>query len=354
MNGLRVAVIGAGHIAAAHLAAWRRAPACRVEGIFDVAPELAARRAHRYGVPRVLADLDEAIAAAEVIDVCTPPRTHAEIVERAAEAGRHLLVEKPIVTRLADWERLLPLLERSPGRLAVVHNLKFARGMLRLQEWVAAGRLGRLLRVEHHFLTAPAADRMLARPHWSHELPGGRWFETLPHALYLVHALAGPLEVEHVAARRTESAPQGVSGDEVTITLAGGDCLATVHYSANCPGNRRTVVAEGSAGRAVWDVLSGASHLARRRDARWRRAVGPMVPGAFAALAAGLPERGGYLLDQLRGRTPHARLIAAFARHLHDGGPSPTPLAEVDYVVRSAEAIGRAIDRQAQQSNAAP
>jgi predicted dehydrogenase len=194
---------------------------------------------------------------------------------------------------------------------------------------------------------------MLARPHWSHELPGGRWFETLPHALYLIHTFAGPLAVTHVAARRTPSAPPGVPADEVAITFEGETCLANVHYSANCPANRRTFVLEGSEGCIDIDILSGAARLSRRRDTRWRRALGPGLTEPLAELARAVPERALTLADRLGGVTPHARLIAAFARHLHDDAPSPTPLAEVDYVVRQCDAIGRAIDRQAWGARAA-
>lgn len=353
MTRLSVALVGAGHIAAAHLAGWRRAGGCKVEGLLDVDPEAARARAARFGVPRVFADLEEACAAADVVDVCTPPHTHPSIAAQAADAGRHVLVEKPVVTSIADWEALRPRFEGEGPRLGVVHNLKFTRAVMQAGRWLADGRIGRLLRLRHDFLTHPSADRMLAGPHWSHDLPGGRWFETLPHALYLIHELAGPLELAAVAALRTPSKPAGVAADEVELLLAGPGCLATISYSANCPANRRTLRLVGELGTIHVDLLADAVHIERRSDGRTARALGP-APASMARLGARfLPDRLEYLTDRVRGVTPHGRLIAAFAGHLRGEGEHPTPLAEVDYVVRRCDEIGRRIDAVAGDDRAA-
>ena len=67
---------------------------------------------------------------------------------------------------------------------------------------------------------------------------------------------------------------------------------------------------------------------------------------AASTLARSVPERAGHLLRRLRGVTPHGRLIAALAAHLRGEGPPPTPLDEIDYVIRNCDRIGRAIDQR--------
>lgn len=339
-----VGLIGAGHISGAHLAGWKRTPHGNVVGIFDVDRESAGRRAARHGVPRVFESLEEACAAADLVDVCTPPHTHPAIVRQAVEAGCDVLVEKPVVTDLADWEALRPLFESGTPRLGVIHNLKFTGAVVRAHRWLTEGRIGRLLRLRHEFLTDPGTDRMLAKPHWSHDLPGGRWFETLPHALYLTHFFAGPLELSDVIALSTGRTIVGAPADEVAITLAGGGTIATFHYSANCPENRRTLVLEGERGVLSIDLLADSLLLERRRDGRAARSFGPLPGGAWKRLASVPRDRAVYIADRLAGRTPHARMIADFAAHVATGAPAPTPLAEVDYVIRTGEAIGRRID----------
>ncbi len=348
MTELTVGLAGAGHIAGAHLRAWRRAPGCRVAGIYDLRPEAAAARAHAFGVARVYDDLGALIADCQVVDVCTPPDTHAELARRVLDAGRHLLIEKPIVTRLDDWGPLHQRLAAAPVKAAVIHNLKYARAVQLAKRWLEAGRIGRPLRLTRYFLTSPEGDRMLAAErHWSHGLPGGRWFETLPHALYLIHYLLGPLRLAAVEAqRRGGGATPGAAAEEVLIMFSGDGCFADVHYSARCRLNKRQLVIHGETGVLTVDLLADSVALTRGRDRRWRRATGGRLADSAVQLGQWVPDRIKYLSDRLRGLDPHRRLIDAFARHLHDDGPSPTPLAEIDYVVRNSHRIGTAIERQ--------
>ena len=345
MKTLRIGLVGAGHIAASHLAAWRGAPGCRLAGILDVRREAAEDRARQFGVERVHDDIGTLVADCDVVDVCTPPDTHAELARATLAAGRHLLCEKPLVTDVEQWRELSALLEGSESRVAVVHNLKFVRAVRQARRWVDEGRVGRLLRLSRVFLTDPAGDRMLDRPHWSHGLPGGRWFETLPHALYLIHHFLGPLDPVATAVLATPEAPMGAPADEVTLLFRGDGGLADVHYSANCRLNRRLLTLWGTRGQVTIDLLADSAALRTRRDSRARRAFGGL--GETLAAAARWPfDRVGYLASRRSTQRPHALLIRQFARHLHGDAPSPTPLEEIDYVVRTAQRIGAEIDRQ--------
>jgi predicted dehydrogenase len=342
---MKIGLIGAGHISTSHLQAWRRARECRLWGIHDLDRNQAGRQAARFGIPHLFDGLEPLLAEVDLVDVCTPPGSHAAILLQALDAGRHVLVEKPVVTRLEDWEPIKARLERGPSKLAVIHNLKFSRGILKARGWIERQRIGKILRLTRTFLTDPQHDRMLAAEgHWSHGLPGGRWFETLPHELYLTHSLLGPLKFAGVQCCRTRTAPPGAPADEVAITLQGPDSLAAIHFSANCQLNKRELVIEGSRGSIRVDILGDRARLFRHRDRRWGRPLAVPLLDNLAQAGGWAPDRIAYLGDRLLGLTPHARIIRAFAAHLLDGGPNPTPLAEVDYVIRNAEAIGRAID----------
>lgn len=344
---LRVGLVGCGHISAAHLRGWRKAADCEVTGLFDLDGTVAAARARQFAVPRVHHDLDRLIAESDVVDVCTPPTTHARIALATLRAGRHLLIEKPLVTELREWEELLAAADDSPGVITVVHNIKFARAVQVARRWLEEGRIGELTRLNRRFLTSPEGDRMLrAETHWSHRLPGGRWLETLPHALYLIHHFAGPLKLSQVVALATSLPPGRYGADEVLVSLTGDRCLATVEYSARCRANTRTLTLIGTEGRIELDLLSGAVWRSAVHDRRWKRLPGVSYIEAGLELAGALPERAGHLLHRLRGDTPHGRLIGALAAHLRGEGAAPTPLEEIDYVIRNCDRIGREIDRQ--------
>lgn len=345
MSPLRVGLIGAGHIAAAHLAAWQRADDSTVTGIFDVDRELAAERAAQFDSEDVSA-LATLLDRCDVVDICTPPATHTDLLLQAVRQKKHVLIEKPIVTRLSEWDQVREESARRGSRIAVVHNLKFARAVRNAESWLRDGRIGELLHVHHGFLTDPSSDRMLSGPHWSHDLPGGRWFETLPHALYLIHTLAGALKLDRVAAFKTDNAPTGAPADEVLITFRGPGRFATVRYSANCPANRRELILQGTEGVITVDLLADSAVFHRRRDRRWERAVSGAPRRAWEELRSWVPDRMSYVAGRLLRTTPHARLIEAFALAVHGGGPWPTPVDEVDYVVRVGDRIAREIDWQ--------
>ncbi len=346
MSLRRVGLVGAGHIAATHARAWRRAQGFALAGVHDRERERAEQSARRFRLPAVFETFEELVEQVDVVDVCTPPDTHFPLARAAIVAGRDLLLEKPAVTELAHWQELSRLLEDSGSRLAVVHNLKFSRAVQRARRWIESGRIGKVLRLNREFLTHPSSDRMLNGGHWSHRLPGGRWLETLPHELYLLHHLAGPMDLRAVVAASAAGSGTGAAADEVLITLERNGCLATIHYSASCRLNRRRLTVHGSEGWIEIELLSDSARLSRWRDARWRRAVGPQLQDGAATLGSWLPDRAGYLWQRLRGSTPHARLIRAFGDHLRGAATPPTPLAEIDYVIRNTDLIGRRIEEQ--------
>ncbi len=347
MADMRVGLIGCGHISTTHLQAWKKAPGATVRGVLDMNQDLARERASQFGIERVYETAEELIAECDAVDVCTPPQSHAALAEQVLGAGRHLLIEKPLVTDIADWERLGRTARESDGKLVVVHNLKQTHAIQTAKQWVESGRIGRILRLERKFLTDPASDRMLVgNEHWSHRLPGGRWHETLPHALYLVHYFLGPLAVDHVAAVRTPDAPAGAPAGEVLIAFRGADSIATVQYSAHCATNTRTVTLIGSEGTIEIDTLSDVALVSSRRDKKWKRAVGFPFMSAADTLGRMLPNRGAYLVRRVRKETPHFEIIRAAAEHFLGQRDSPTPLDEIDYVVRNCDAIGRRIDEQ--------
>ncbi|HEX4492956.1 MAG TPA: Gfo/Idh/MocA family oxidoreductase [Acidimicrobiia bacterium] len=347
MTQFSVGIVGCGLISAAHLSAWQRTPGFRVRGVLDTNLEQAKKRAGEFGVETVYDRLDQLVEECDIVDVCTPPQSHAAIAEQAIARKRHLVMEKPVVTKLADWERMAAKVTEAKCKLAVIHNAKFLHSIQLAKRWVDAGRIGEVIRVHREFLTHESTDRMLVGDkHWSHKLPGGRWFETLPHELYLTHWFAGPLEVANVTAIRTPTAPPGTSADEILVTLSGGHTIASFQFSANCRENRRTLTLQGTTGRIVVDMLSDFATLSTLQDSKIRRAVGRSIVEAGGALLQAVPDRGRYGLQRLRKESPHLRIIQSLGRNLQGQGDEPTPFAEVDYVIRNCDRIGREIDRQ--------
>jgi predicted dehydrogenase len=334
-------------VAVEHLSAFKRAPGCRLHGVFDVNRESASRRAVEFGIPVTYETVEELIGECDVVDICTPPQTHAGLATQAIEAGRHVLIEKPVVITVEEWTELKEVLRRHAATLTVVHNLKFRPSIRQAKRWIEKGRIGTLVSMHRHFLTDPVSDRMLtAAGHWSHRLPGGRWSETIPHELYLLYHFFGRMDLAAVCALPAQDAGSGARAEEVHLTFREGRRLATVHYSSRFPLNRRYTMLRGTGGVVTIDLPSDMAALSRHRYRTFNRAVGGLAIDAAAVLARWLPDRAGYAWRRLARRTAHTELIREFGLYLQGQRPALTPVDEIDFVVEYCDRIGREIDRQ--------
>ena len=99
---LAVGIVGCGAVARHHVPALRAARGVRLVAAFD----LDATAAAGTGAP-VAGSLAELIDAVDVVAVCTPPDRHADVAVAALQAGRGVLVEKPLATTLADADRIV-------------------------------------------------------------------------------------------------------------------------------------------------------------------------------------------------------------------------------------------------------
>lgn len=131
MAGVRIAVIGAGHFGRFHAQKVAAAPEAVLVGIHDRHPERAALLSAEVGVP-ALASAEDAIAAAEAVIIATPTPAHHPIAAAALDAGRHVLVEKPMTVTLAEADDLIARAAAAARVLQVGHLERFsaARGAI--------------------------------------------------------------------------------------------------------------------------------------------------------------------------------------------------------------------------------
>jgi len=96
-----IAIIGAGMMGGLHAEAWRRQPGCAVRRVFDLDTERAKALAAKCGA-EWSASAEAAITAPDVqiVSICTPACLHAPLTLLAAQAGRHILCEKPMALTL--------------------------------------------------------------------------------------------------------------------------------------------------------------------------------------------------------------------------------------------------------------
>jgi predicted dehydrogenase len=150
MNAINVGIAGLGR------AGWgmifeeiRNREDIRVVAGADVLPDRTAElhaacgAAEHADLPSLLAD-----DAVEVVVIATRSSDHAAMAELALEAGKHVVVEKPMATRLADADRLIEQAGRSAGQLLVRHNRRFDPPLIHSQKLIASGKIGEVFRVQ--------------------------------------------------------------------------------------------------------------------------------------------------------------------------------------------------------------
>jgi len=121
---VRVGVVGVGALGQHHARVYAQLPGARLAGVYDVDPSRAAEVATRHGIP-AFARLRELIGEADAISVAVPTVDHHRVARELLEAGKDVLVEKPMTARLDEAEDLVRLAAERGALLQVGHIERF-------------------------------------------------------------------------------------------------------------------------------------------------------------------------------------------------------------------------------------
>ena len=231
----RVALIGAGRIAAVHLGFARGVKNATIVGVCDADPARAEAFATERKVPAFFTDVSEMMRAVEpsVVHVVTPPATHAKLAIAAMQGGANVLVEKPMAMRVADCDRMIAVARENGRRICVDHNRLFDPVINKVRAFVESGRLGDVVSVEAHQGVNPVEDGGAGggngKPHWSIEDAFAPLYNLGPHPLYLVTELIGPVKSIQVAGLAPDEGQALIP--EIRVMLEGDDRFGFVAFS---------------------------------------------------------------------------------------------------------------------------
>jgi predicted dehydrogenase len=142
---LGVAIQGAGWVASEHIRAYERNPHTRVVAIGSRTREGARRKAEDFGLDVPVFDQYEELLAqpgVDIVSICTPPYRHCQETVLAAEAGKHILIEKPVATNLADLRRMEAAVRQAGVLTVVSFVLRWNPAVLNIKALSAAGAFG--------------------------------------------------------------------------------------------------------------------------------------------------------------------------------------------------------------------
>lgn len=332
---MRVGIIGSGFIAKQkHLPAWKKAGRdAQVVALSDPNVAQAEELARTHGITGVYKDYRQMLEAEQldVVDICSPPRTHAELAICSLKAGAHALIEKPMAINTGECDRILAAAQANGRKICVAHSDLFYPSFLKAREIVKQGSIGEFggMRI---FLSTPV-DYITSKPdHWAHRLPGGVIGETGPHVIYMALAFINPIERVRVAARKQLNQFPWSPYEDYRLDLMGENatCSVALTYATN----RWAVQLDiwGSEGHLKFDLETQTLIVHGRSDLK------PMTLGISAVKEAGQMLSGtlGTSLSYLTGKfeNTHERLVREFVESIRTGTPTPVPPEEGREAVR--------------------
>jgi len=143
----RIGIIGAGNIGGVHIQEFSKlADQCEIVAITDAYLPMAEARAQASGIPHVAASPEELIRRADVdaVIVGVPNQFHAPYAIQALEAGKHVLLEKPMALNAEAAKQIYRASRQSDKVLMVSHQMRFESVPMQIKEQVERGELGRI------------------------------------------------------------------------------------------------------------------------------------------------------------------------------------------------------------------
>jgi predicted dehydrogenase len=141
---LGVAVIGLGKISEAHVLGWKRLEEVDLKILVDTDSARAESKAKEYDVGEWGSDFQKVIERPdiEVVDLVVPHHLHAPYTIAALNAGKHVLVEKPVATTLSDAEEMMATAQKVGKKLMVAEPVRFQPSILRVAGMLERKELG--------------------------------------------------------------------------------------------------------------------------------------------------------------------------------------------------------------------
>lgn len=233
---LKVGIVGGGHIVNhRHIPVFKKLNDVEVYAVCDKEESFAKKTAAQFGIGKYFTSLSEMLKEPiDVVDVCTPPRTHYSLAIEAMEAGCHVLSEKPLAMTVQEVDEMISVSKRKSVKLCVVHQNLFNPAVRKARKLVESGAVGKIISVDVGTFVRKENYMCMNGKHWCHTLPGGIFFEILPHPIYLFQIFAeGGSPSCIVGEKLTDYA--WMKMDELRVLLRAENCVGSAVASCNSP-----------------------------------------------------------------------------------------------------------------------
>jgi predicted dehydrogenase len=203
MNPIRVAIVGCGRISDLHQMGYRGRQDARIVAVCDTKRSHAKKKAREWGVDKIFTDYQQVLEDQEVdlVELLTPHHLHCSMTVQAAQAGKHISVQKPMALSAAEADEMIAAADRAGVMLRVYENFVYYAPAVRARQMIEAGEIGDIRAVRLHVSTGTGDT--------SWEVPLSAWlwrfnqkqcgggplvFDHGYHLFSIAYFLAGPVE----------------------------------------------------------------------------------------------------------------------------------------------------------------
>ena len=338
---MKIAIVGCGKIADAHVEEIRKISSVQLVAACDLEPIMAEQLAVRFAIPRRYSDLAGMLETErpDVLHITTPPQSHLALARQAFEAGCHVFLEKPVALRHCETKTIVDTAITLKRKLTVNYWPNFEGQALELRRLYEAGVLGAPVHIESHLgynLSGEFGTAIKHDPnHWVRRMPGRLFQNVLDHIVNKIVPFLGDDEPLIQAnaycgeAGAEELGPDALL-DELRVLIRGANTSAYATFSAHARPVGHTLRVYGSLNTAHVDF--NARTLVLERNQAFPSALGRLFPPFQVAKD--------YLRQGIKnvGRFSHSRfhffdgmrcLLSEFYRSIENDSPPPIAYGEI-------------------------
>ena len=254
MDRVRFAVVGCGTIGRFHASAIAQIPDAELRGVYSASRSSAEKFIEEFPAP--IFDSYEELLSADDIDavcLCTPSGYHTEQAVAAMEAGKHVVVEKPMSLCLADADRIIETAEKTGMKVCVISQFRFSETVQEVRRALDEGAFGKVVSGSLSMSYYRSHDYYASgkwRGTW--ELDGGGCLMNQGiHGIDVFRYLMGPVK-QLTAITKTQTRRVEVEDSAAAVLEFESGALGTIQASTTSyPGYARRVEICGDAGSVV-------------------------------------------------------------------------------------------------------
>ncbi|MCI0476036.1 MAG: Gfo/Idh/MocA family oxidoreductase [Anaerolineales bacterium] len=260
---IRVAIIGAGAIADTHIDAFLRFKArCEIVAFVDPYPDKAREKIARYHLnARAHADVSELLndARFDLGVICAPPFAHTPVALDLLNAGKHVLVEKPMATSLAECDAMLSAARANNRLLSVVAQNRFRTPLTKLKRIVASDIIGKIMhaQVDSFWWRGRNYYDLWWRGTWEKE-GGGCTMNHAVHQIDLFHWIVGMPQSLHAIVANVAHENSEVEDFSTAVLFFADGKIGQINASLVHHGEPQQLVIQGERARigVPWQVCA--------------------------------------------------------------------------------------------------